>query len=233
MRVFVLLILILASCGGSNPEGQEAPNTMGDGDAGLAGPAPDPVPFPPGSPIVAFLGDSLAAGLHLPPDRAFPAAIQRQLAAQGLFFELRNAGISGDTSAGGLARLDWQLRQKPDVLVVELGANDGLRGMRVSASEQNLREILSRTLEAGVRPLLLGMRVPPSLSQDYAEEFASMYPKLAEEFEVPCVPFFIEGVGGVPELNLPDGLHPTPEGHERIARNVAPALTEILTDLAR
>ncbi len=241
MRALVCLALTLAACGGSSEPDSvtpnagspnlDSPNTLGDGDAGLAGEAPEPVEIPANAPVVVVLGDSLAAGLHLPADRAFPAALQRQLAAKGQPFRLRNAGVSGDTSAGGLARLDWQLRQKPDVLVLELGANDGLRGVKTSATEQNLREILERTRAAGVQPLLLGMRVPPSLGQDYSEDFAAIYPALAAEFEIPFVPFFIEGVGGVPSMNLADGMHPTPEGHERIAANVAPALAEVLAAL--
>lgn len=241
MRALVCLALTLAACGGdpesdsvtskSGPPNADSPNTMGDGDAGLAGDAPEPVQIPEDAPVVVVLGDSLAAGLHLPADRAFPAVLQRQLAAQGQPFHLRNAGVSGDTSAGGLARLDWQLKQKPDVLVLELGANDGLRGVKTSATEENLREILRRTQAAGVQPLLLGMRVPPSLGKDYSESFAAIFPRLAKEFGIPFVPFFIEGVGGVPSMNLPDGMHPTPEGHERIAENIAPALAEVLAAL--
>lgn len=232
MRAQLLLLTMacLMGCGEDEPRETPEPATFGDGGARpeSEGPAPDAVQVPADAPMVLVLGDSVAAGLHLPRDRAFPAALQRQMAAAGLPFRLVNAGVSGDTSAGGLARLDWLLQQQPDVLIVELGANDGLRGVKVATTEQNLREILARTQVAGPKILLLGVRIPPSMGPDYSEAFAAIYPRLAQEFELPLVPFFMRGVAGVPALNLPDGLHPTAEGHEHIARNVAPGLATLL-----
>lgn len=186
---------------------------------------------PDDAPLVVFLGDSLAAGLHLAADQAFPAVTQALLAEEGLPFRLVNAGVSGDTSAGGLARLDWLLSQEPDLLVLELGANDGLRGVSIASLRSNLREIIERTRAAGVPVLLLGLRLPPSYGE-YATEFDAVYPALAEELDVPFVPFFMRGVGGVREMNLPDGLHPTPEGHELLAANVKDALGELLQSVA-
>lgn len=183
------------------------------------------------APLVVFLGDSLAAGLHLPAEQAFPAAAQRLLVDREQPFRLVNAGVSGDTTAGGLARLDWLLRQSPDILVVELGGNDGLRGLPVEQVESNLRAILERTLDAGVRPLLLGMDAPPSLGPGYPRAFREVYHRLGEELEVPVVRGFLEGVGGIRSMNLPDGIHPTPEGHERLAENLAGALEELLDEL--
>lgn len=187
--------------------------------------------IPPGSPTVVFLGDSISAGLHLSSDAAFPALVQRSLTETGLPFELINAGVSGDTSAGGVRRLDWLLAREPVVVVVELGGNDGLRGLDPAQVEANLRLIVAGVREAGARVLLLGMRLPPSLGADYVERFEGLYPRLAEELELAFVPYFMEGVGGVPDLNLPDGLHPNPEGHRRIARRVAKVLGPLLAGL--
>jgi acyl-CoA thioesterase-1 len=139
-----------------------------------------------------------------------------------------NAGVSGDTSAGGLRRLAWLLKQKPDVVVVELGANDGLRGQPLAGVEANLRDIVARSRAAGARVLLVGLRVPPSLGGDYARDFAAIYPRLARELDVPLVPFLLEGVAGDPDLNLPDGIHPNAEGQRRVAELMLPHLEIIV-----
>lgn len=187
--------------------------------------------IPEDAPKVVFLGDSLAAGLHLAADESFPAVLQRDLAERGEPFELVNAGVSGDTTAGGLNRLDWLLDQDPDVLVVELGGNDGLRGQPIAAIAQNLRSIVLRAQEEGVRVLLLGVQLPPNYGEEYTRAFERMYVALAEETGASLVPRFMEGVGGVAELNLEDGLHPTAEGHRLLARNVAPGLRALLEEL--
>lgn len=189
--------------------------------------------IPPDAPTVTVLGDSIAAGLHLAADDAFPAALQRQLAAQGRPFKLVNAGVSGDTSAGGLRRLEWVLRSAPDVLLVELGANDGLRAGSLVELEGNLRAIASGAKAAGARVVLLGMHIPPNLGADYARAFAELYERVAQAEGVDFVPRFLAGVGGDPRLNLEDGIHPTVEGHERLAANLAPKLAAVLDELAR
>ena len=189
--------------------------------------------IPADAPRVLVLGDSIAAGLHLSIDQAFPTELQRILFERGVPFQLTNAGVSGDTSAGGLARVDWILRSAPDVVIVELGANDGLRGQPPEAIEQNLRAAIEKLRAGGAKVLLLGLRMPPSLGPDYAEAFDAVYPRVAEALDVPFVPFFMEGVAGVPELNLGDGIHPTPEGHRILARNVAPALEQLLGTIER
>jgi acyl-CoA thioesterase-1 len=196
-------------------------------DAGTSVPAPD---VPADAPLVVFLGDSIAAGLHLEPDAAFPAVAQRLLAAEGRPFRLVNAGVSGDTTAGGLRRVDWLLGQDPDVLVVELGGNDGLRGQPAAEIEARLREIVTRAQAAGARVLLLGVRLPPSLGQDYVREFEALYPRLAEELGCAYVPFFMDGVGGVDGMMLDDGIHPNRAGHARIGENVARVLGELVAD---
>jgi acyl-CoA thioesterase-1 len=204
-----------------------------------AGPALDPRASaadarPPAAaaarPLVVFLGDSLTAGYGLPEADAYPALIAAALATEGRLVRVVNAGVSGDTSAGGLARLDWVLRLEPDVVVVELGPNDGLRGLPLEATEANLRRIVERARAAGARVLLAGMLIPPNYGPDYAGRFAAIYPRLAAELDVPLVPFLLEGVGGEPDLNLTDGIHPNAAGHRRMADNVLPYLRALVAE---
>ncbi|HVR97688.1 MAG TPA: arylesterase [Thermoanaerobaculia bacterium] len=178
--------------------------------------------------LVVFLGDSLTAGLGLPAEQAYPALVEQTLDREGLPVRVLNAGVSGDTTAGGLSRLDWLLQQKPGVVVVGLGANDGLRGLDLADTERNLRQIVRRSQASGARVLLLGMQIPPNYGPDYAGRFKDLYPRLAEEMDVPLVPFLLEGVGGVPELNQADGIHPNPEGQVRVAENVVPHLEDVV-----
>jgi acyl-CoA thioesterase-1 len=181
------------------------------------------------APLVAFLGDSLTAGLGLPLDQAYPALVGEKMKRLGAPIRVLNAGVSGDTSAGGLRRLSWILAQRPAVVVVELGANDALRAQPPEEIERNLREIVSRARAAGARVLLVGMQIPPNYGPDYAGRFAAIYPRLARELHVALVPFLLSGVGGISELNQADGIHPTAEGHERVAATVAPYLLQVLT----
>ncbi|HEX5045455.1 MAG TPA: arylesterase [Candidatus Polarisedimenticolaceae bacterium] len=185
----------------------------------------------PEGPLVVFLGDSLTAGYGLGEDQAFPALLGAALRDAGRPVRVVNAGVSGDTSAGGLRRLPWLLAQHPDVLVVALGANDGLRGLAVSLTEENLRRIVADGQRAGARVLLLGLRLPPNLGTDYVQAFEAVYPRVARETGVPLVPFFLEGVGGVAELNQEDGIHPTAEGQRRIAATVLPYLRPLVPEL--
>ncbi len=220
----------------STPPLAPAPPTGGSApairpDAGATSPAPTPAASTvrdAAAPRVVVLGDSLTAGLGLDGDEAWPSLLATRLAAEGRPIRLVNAGVSGDTSAGGLRRVDWVLRQHPDVLVVELGANDALRGQPLDGIEANLREIVRRGRDAGARVLVLGMRVPPSLGGDYAGGFAALYPRLARELDVPLVPFMLAGVAGRPELNLPDGIHPNAEGQRLVAEVVRPYLERLL-----
>jgi acyl-CoA thioesterase-1 len=189
------------------------------------------VPAAASAPKVVFLGDSLTAGLGLDEGQAYPAVIERELRDEGTPIQVINAGVSGDTTAGGLSRLSWLLGQHPEVVVVALGANDGLRALPVAETEKNLREIVRRSKVAGARVLLLGMRIPPNYGP-YAGDFAALYPRLAKELDVPFVPFLLAGVGGVRGLNQADGLHPTAEGQEILAKNVLPYLTDMLREKA-
>jgi acyl-CoA thioesterase-1 len=226
----VVLALAAACSDGAGKAPRAGPDLL-DAPAAEAGDAPPGAPaIPAAAPTVVFLADSIGAGLHLAEDQAFPAVLQRRLAAEGLPFKLVNASQSGRTSAGGVTALAWTLRSEPDLLVIGLGGNDGLRGTPLEEIERNLRRMLADARDAGVRVLLLGVRLPANYG-DYGERFDALYPALAAEFGVDLVPFYMDGVGGVPELNLEDGLHPSPAGHERLADNIAPALRKALEEL--
>jgi acyl-CoA thioesterase-1 len=229
-RTLLLIALLVAGCGDERGAPAALPGEAPSQAAGIEA-VPAAPAIPADAPLVAVLGDSLAAGLHLAAEQAFPAVLQRNLAAVGLPFRLVNAGVSGDTSAGGLRRIDWILQQKPAVLVVELGGNDGLRGQDVAGVEANLRAIVQRAQAAGARVVLLGVQVPTSLGAEYGARFAAVYPRIASELGVAFVPGFLDGVGGVPEMLLEDGLHPTPAGHRRLAQNIAPTLRSALEEL--
>jgi acyl-CoA thioesterase-1 len=179
---------------------------------------------------VVFFGDSLTAGLGVDPDEAFPALIQRKIDEAGKPWRVVNAGLSGETTAGGLRRLDWILRQPVDLLVLELGANDGLRGLPPAATRTNLQAIIDhiRAHDPAIRIVLAGMRVPTNLGPDYTQAFAAIYPELAAANKLPLIPFLLEGVGGHPDLNQGDGMHPTPAGHAKVAENVWKVLAPLL-----
>jgi acyl-CoA thioesterase-1 len=173
-----------------------------------------------GEPLVIFLGDSLTAGLGLAADDAFPALVEKSLRARGSPVRVVNAGVSGDTTTGGLERLPSLIKQKPTVLVVGLGANDAFRGQPVDRIEANLRAIVAQGKSGGARVLLLGMRVPTNYGPDYTEAFAAMYARVAKAENVDLMPFLLVGVAGHTDLNLDDGIHPNREGERIVAANV-------------
>jgi len=175
-------------------------------------------------PLVIFLGDSLTAGNGLPLDEAFPALVEKAMREHGRPVRVVNAGVSGDTTTGGLERLGYLLEQKPDVLVVGLGANDAFRGQPVARIEANLRAIVTRAKSTGVRVVLLGMRIPTNYGADYADAFAAAYAHVAKTEKVDLMPFLLAGVGGHVELNLDDGIHPNREGQRVVAANVLPLI---------
>jgi acyl-CoA thioesterase-1 len=181
-------------------------------------------------PVVLFVGTSLTAGYGLPAEEAFPALVQERIDAAGLPYRVVNAGVSGDTSAGGLRRIDWLLRMPVAVLVLELGANDMLRGQSVGAMRANLRAILDRTREVhpDARIVIAGMRAAPNLGTAYASEFDGTFATLADQYDATLIPFLLDGVAAVRRLNQPDGIHPTAEGHEIVAETVWRALEPIL-----
>jgi acyl-CoA thioesterase-1 len=180
---------------------------------------------------IMVLGDSLTAGYGLPRQAAFPVRLQAALEGRGFTVRVSNAGISGDTSAGGLARLDWSLSDRPDLMIIELGANDALRGLNPQQTRQNLSKIISRLRQQQILPLLAGMKAPRNLGEDYYTKFDRLYPELARQFSLPYYPFFLEGVAGVPGLNQEDGLHPNAAGVEVIVRGILPLVEDCLRRL--
>jgi acyl-CoA thioesterase-1 len=189
-----------------------------------------PTPVAPAARNVVFLGDSLTAGFGLPPTEAFPALIGEKIRAAGLPFQVENAGLSGDTSAGALRRTDWLLQRPIDVLVIELGGNDGLRGLPVKSLKANLQAIIDKgkAKNPSVKIVIAGMQIPPNLGPDYAASFAKLYAELARENNAVLIPFLLEGVGGHQDLNQRDMIHPTAAGHRVIADLVWRTLEPIL-----
>ena len=182
--------------------------------------------------ILAF-GDSLTAGLGVSPTQSYPMQLQRRLDALGYQYEVINAGVSGETSAGGLRRVPWLLAGKPYMVIVELGANDGLRGLSISETRSHLDQIIQKFKEAQVRVLLTGMKLPPNYGEEYRNEFEAMYRDLAAIHRVPLLPFVLDRVAGEKTLNQPDGIHPTGEGYRIVAENVLKTLIPMLEELKR
>ena len=180
---------------------------------------------------IVFYGNSLTAGYGLSPEQAFPAIIQKKIDSLGLSYQVINAGVSGETSSGGLTRIDWILREPIDIFILELGANDGLRGIpSLSTTKQNLQNIIDRVKAKNpdTKLLLAGMQVPPNMGQKYSIEFRDMFPELATKNSMALIPFLLEGVGGETDLNQSDGIHPTAEGHLIVAENVWKELQKLL-----
>ena len=177
--------------------------------------------------IVAF-GDSLTAGLGVSREDAYPAQLQRRLTELNYQYRVINAGASGDTSAGGLRRVPWVLKSKPALVILELGANDGLRGLSLEQTTQNLTLIIQQLQEAKVSVVLAGMKIPPNYGQDYTRGFESIYPALAKQYHLPFIPFFLEGVAARPSLNQADGIHPTKEGYRIVVEQVLKVLKPLL-----
>jgi len=192
--------------------------------------AEDPPEARPNRPAILVLGDSLAAGYGVDPGEAYPALLQKKVDAAGLNFEVINGGVSGDTSAGGLRRAQWYLRRKLEVLILELGGNDGLRGVAPEATRTNLQAIIDAAKKTypDIRIVIAGMRMPPNLGREYTDAFEKIFPALARENHAALVPFLLEGVGGKPDLNAPDQIHPTAEGHRVVAENVWKVLRPML-----
>jgi acyl-CoA thioesterase-1 len=177
--------------------------------------------------IVAF-GNSLTAGLGVQPDESYPAQLQRRLDEAGYRYRVVNAGVSGDTTAGGVRRIDWVLKSRPQIVILELGANDGLRGLTLDQVRANLEQIVQRLQAAGVTVVLAGMKLPPNYGAEYTARFAALYDELARAHGLIYMPFFLEGVGAQAALNQPDGIHPTGAGYRIIVDNLLPVLKPIL-----
>jgi acyl-CoA thioesterase-1 len=179
---------------------------------------------------IVFFGNSLTAGYGLSTSEAFPAIIQRRIDSLHLPYNVVNAGVSGETSSGGNTRIDWILQQPMDIFVLELGANDGLRGVQLSETRKNLQSIIDKVKAKypNAKLVFAGMEIPPNMGQAYTTEFRNIYTELAEKNAMTLIPFLLEGVGGEPELNQEDGIHPTIEGHKIVAENVWRELEKLL-----
>lgn len=180
---------------------------------------------------VLALGDSLTAGYGLDQDKSFPMQLEKGLAAAGYDVRVINAGVSGDTTAGGLARVEWALADRPQIVIVELGANDALRGLDPAQAHANLDQIITRLSQAGCRVILTGMRAPRNLGADYTKRFDSIYPDLASQYDLLFYPFFLEGVATDPALNQGDGIHPNAAGVRQIVKGLQPLVTVAIDEL--
>lgn len=211
--VFMLSASFLFSCSNNDKPAEEVKDTVQTSDK--------PVQTSDSRNIL-FFGTSLTAGLGVDPDQAFPALIQHKVDSLKLPYKVINAGLSGETSADGKSRIEWLLRQPVDIFVLELGANDGLRGIPVQETEQNLQAIIDKVKKKypDVKLVLAGMQMPPSMGEKYTVPFKEMFPALAKKNNMAFIPFLLKGVGGVPRLIQEDGLHPTPEGHQILSQNV-------------
>lgn len=180
--------------------------------------------------VILFFGNSLTAGMGLEPTEAFPALIQNRLDSLGYDYEVVNAGLSGETTASGRNRIDWVLNQNVDIFVLELGANDGLRGIPLEETRQNLQEIIDTVQKENPNTeiVLAGMQIPPNMGQEYTSEFRSIFPELAEKNDIELIPFLLEGVAGNEDLNQQDGIHPTAEGYKIVADNVWGVLIDLI-----
>lgn len=219
-RVLLSLVVLAAiSCG--SKESTSAP-------ASPIATAENSAPTAPSVPKIVVLGDSLTAGLGIPRDDAYPAVLQRKLKEAGSALEVTNAGVSGDTSADGLRRAGWALEGDVRLLILALGANDGLRGLPPAQMKSNLQTIIHRARQRGIPVLLVGMEAPPNFGEQYAAAFRQVFQDLARENKVTFVPFLLEGVAGVPALNQGDGVHPTIAGAARIADHLFPAVKTMI-----
>ena len=179
---------------------------------------------------VVFFGNSLTAGYGIEPAQAFPALIQKKIDSLNLPYKVVNAGVSGETTSGGNSRIDWILRQPVDVFVLELGANDGLRGIPITETKSNLQSIINKVwaLYPGAKIILAGMQIPPNMGQQYTSEFRAVFPELAKKNNIALIPFILEGVGGEEKFNQEDGIHPTEEGHKIVAENIWQVIKDVL-----
>ncbi len=225
----VLMLLVVPACGEPAIDTEPLPTVAPNGRLPGVGPGAGK----DDGALVVFLGDSLSAGLGLTGAPPFPDRAGELLRERGVGVRIVNAGVSGDTTAGGLERLPWLLRQQPDIVVIELGANDGLRGLPLAMTRRHLERMIRAARDGGAAVLLLGMQIPPSYGPDYVAGFAAIYGDLSRELEVPLVADFLAGVGGRAAMNLGDGLHPNGAGHRRLAENILPALETLIERRAR
>ena len=217
-----MLICIVIACGNNGePSAENTPAATNDSST---------VQTKSSMKTIVFFGNSITAGFGLELSQAFPALIQKRIDSLNLPYKVINAGVSGETSSGGYTRIDWLLKQPVDIFVLELGGNDGLRGIPLTETKKNLQLIIDKVKAKypKAKIILAGMEIPPNMGPAYTAEFRSIFPELAKKNNVGLIPFILKGVGGEPKLNLEDGIHPTAEGHEILAKNVWEELEGVL-----
>jgi len=217
------IALGLGGCAGGGAPEEEAQRL-----AMTAIKSPDPTIDRSGWPVIVAFGDSLTAGYGVPADQSYPSQLQAELDARGYRYRVVNSGVPGELSFHGLRRVNEVLEHKPRIVILEFGANDGMQGASIRYMRANLSAMILRLQDAGATVVLAGMMAPPNYGEKYMNEFYQAYVDLAAEHGTPFIPFFLEGVGGVPELNLSDGIHPTPEGYRRVVANLWPVLEPLL-----
>ncbi len=219
--IITCLILLISACNDNKKTeaGNQSQNTTTKDSATVAR-----------KKTIVFFGNSLTAGYGVSPSQAFPALIQKKIDSLGLAYEVINAGVSGETSSGGKTRIDWILKQPVDIFILELGANDGLRGIPLDETRKNLQAIIDKVKakSASTKLIFAGMEIPPNMGQTYTTEFRNIYKELSAKNTMTLIPFILEGVGGEPTLNQQDGIHPTPEGHKIVAGNVWKYLEKLI-----
>ena len=230
LRVAVCILLLVAGAGGCEPKDPALPSeeTQPARNVASAHVSSASGQVGAGHPRIVAFGNSLTAGLGVSPDQSYPAQLQRRLREAGYHYDVINAGVSGDTTTGGLRRLAWILKSRPSMVILELGANDGLRGQPLSLMASNLTEIIEELQKAGVEIVLAGMQIPPNYGRTYTTGFASVFTQLARDHGVTLIPFFLEGVAAQKELNQADGIHPTAEGYQIVAQTVFDVIEPLL-----
>lgn len=223
-----LVVLLAAATVACAPADAPAPAEKRPAESSPAAAAPAPASRSADAPKIVILGDSLTAGLGLDRASSFPSLLQARLDREGYTYQVVNAGVSGDTSAGGLRRLEWALEGNVRVLVVELGANDGLRGLPVAGMKKNLAEIITRAQARDITVILAGMEAPPNYGPQYTDEFRQAFRDLAAEHKVALIPFLLDGVAGLREMNQGDGIHPNPEGARIVENTIWRTLEPVL-----
>jgi acyl-CoA thioesterase-1 len=225
------LILALALWGCEEQLGSPPPKVQGtsvDARPGVRSPAASNAALRPEERVLVTFGDSLTAGLGVTAGQTYPAQLQEKLLLAGYRYRVVNAGVSGETTAGALRRVDWVLKSKPEIVILEFGANDGLRGLDLNETRVNLSEIIQRLLAGGAKVVLAGMKLPPNYGRAYTGAFQTLYIDLAKQFDVPLIPFFLEGVATKTTLNQGDGLHPTGPGYSIVVDTLWPVLEPLL-----